>query len=153
MSTQNGERQVGLGEVPYEEANQALGREEPMAIPETAIPKFVKKDYENFRADYSMVGDDIVIHFYLPKRADISVPSSAQAWMEWWLKYFPTRLDWKAKQYFEAEYPRLAARYTEEMASWWFKAQSYGYLLDASAFIEKFLQELDSALQAAQGSS
>jgi hypothetical protein len=39
------------------------------------------------------------------------------------------------------------AKYTEELNSWWFKAQGYGDKIDIDGFILKFFEALDQALE------
>lgn len=149
MSIQNegGERRVVLGEVPEDDARRLLSGASDVAIAEEAIPRFTKVTYQSFRAEHAVIRGDIIIHFFLPKHAVVDSPESRQAWMSYWLKTFPTKLDPVAQQYFETGYPRIMAKYTEEVASWWFKAQGFGEVLDAGRFLSKFYEQLDAALQ------
>lgn len=104
--------------------------------------EFTVKDYRSFRAEYALKDRDLVIHFFLPTNI---TEREAYQYRDWWLNEFPQLLDREAQEYFKAGPPRLMARYTEEMASWWFKAQGYDHLLDPLAYLDKFLLVLDGA--------
>jgi hypothetical protein len=101
-----------------------------------SIPKFKKVELRGFNSEYTQKDEDIVIHFYPPKGKD----------SDYWLKIFPASLDAIAQKYFEATYPRLQAKYTEEFNSWWFRARGYGHVLAVDEYVLKFLQMLSSAL-------
>ena len=104
-----------------------------------AIVKFTPvTDFTTFTAEYALKDQDLVIHFFLPE--DLRGPP------EYWSKYFPLALDRTARAYFEAEAPKLQAKYTPELRSWWFRARGYDHLIDLSGFVEGFLSQLDSAL-------
>jgi len=150
MSIQNEEadRRVVLSDIPDDEAKRLLADEQAaLEFTEEAIPKFTKVSLRSFKAEFAVIRGDIVLHFFLPKHADINSPESRQAWMGYWLKGFPAKLDPVAQEYFETGYPRIMAKYTAEVASWWFKAQGFGDVLDVAAFVNKFLTKLDDALQ------
>jgi hypothetical protein len=150
MSIQNeeAERRVVIGaDISDEEAKRLLEDQSAMEISEEAIPKFTQVSTKSFKAEFAVVRGDIVLHFFLPKHAVIESPESRQAWMNYWLKTFPAKLDPVAKEYFEADYPRIMAKYTPEVASWWFKAQGFGDVLDVAEFLSKFFEKLDAALQ------
>lgn len=160
------ERQVVLGEVSTEEAHDIHGSAVPMDVKD-ALVQFdskneVKDDGEmvihfeekfySFNAEHSLIEGNIIIHFFLPNQAKAYIKGDnnpgEQKWMEFWLKKFPAVLDPIARAYFDAEYPRLQVKYTEEVASWWFKGQGYGSLIDPKKFVHDFLVKLDAALQA-----
>lgn len=105
----------------------------------------------SFNAEHSLLEGDIIIHFFVPTQAKQHLKGdnnpAEQKWMEYWLKKFPAVLDPLARKYFDAEYPRLQVKYTEELASWWFKGQGYGDLIDPKKYIHDFLVQLDAALQ------
>ena len=65
----------------------------------------------------------------------------------YWLTTFPKILDESAKTFFDAGSPRLQAKYTEELVSWWFKAQGYGNRIDPDAYALRFFDVLDAALE------
>lgn len=111
--------------------------------------KFDTVNTQSFRAEYAVKDGDIVFHFFVPKQAEqhMSSPQGRAAWMEYWLQKFPNKLDPVARAFFNAEYPRLIAKYTEEQVSWWLKAQGFGReSSDPQALCRKFLEQLDTAL-------
>lgn len=142
------DRTVVIGtDISEDEAKELLAGQKDMQLGEGAVPKFTPMNFRSFKAEFATINDDIVLHFFLPKHATIDSPESRQAWMGYWLKTFPAKLDTIAQEYFEAGYPRLMAKYTDEVASWWFKAQGFGVVLDTEAFVRGFLGKLDEALQ------
>lgn len=112
-----------------------------------AVPKFEKVSLHSFKAEWALIGDDLQVKFFLPKHATLNSPEARQAWMKYWVERFPKKLDVVARSYFEAEYPRLVVKWTDEFASWWFRASSYSYLLDVPAFLMPFFEQLDQALR------
>ena len=151
MSIANEERQVVLGEVPEKDARKALKEEEQrqwdaQSIP-GAIPEFKDSNRYSFKAKWAVISEDIQIQFFLPKHANTDTPRAAEAWQEYWLKKFAAKLDATARKYFDADAPRLLAKYTPELASWWFKAQGFGHMLDVSGYVECFLYLLDATLK------
>lgn len=107
-----------------------------------AIPKFLKvDDYTTFRAEYALQDSAIVIHFYFPPefKGDASI---------YWATRFPQALDVSARSYFNADRPRLQAKYTQELNSWWFRASGYDHIVDMAGFIRGFFDALDAALEA-----
>lgn len=147
-----------LGPVDPEKANkmaQDLGSQSPLSAQSVkeGVPEFTKeRKFHSFKADHALIEGDVIIHFYLPQRAMQYIKGdnnpAEQKWMEFWLKKFPAVIDPIAREYFDAEYPRLQVKYTQEVASWWFKGQGYGNLLDLKKFVKSFLEKLDAALQA-----
>ena len=112
----------------------------------------------HFRAEYALQDRDITIHFFLTEKPEGgAIPgvlplwssTTQQALENWWLSAFPLALSREAKEYFGAESPRIMAKYTGELASWWFKAQGYDYLLDWKGFVLGFLKKLDQSLASA----
>jgi hypothetical protein len=105
-----------------------------------AIPQFIQVTHHpTFRAEYVVQNnEDIVIHFFLPVEV---------AFGAYWTSAFPVTLDRFAQAYFSATRPRLQAKYTEELKSWWFKAHGYGHIVDLSSFIHGFFDGLDAALK------
>lgn len=150
IQSETAERRVVLKEVPPEKARELLGKaaESALELGDDAIPQFTQLDsYRGFKAEYAVIHGDIILHFFLPKHAQVNSPEARQAWMGYWLKDFPAKLDPVAQEYFEATHPRLMAKYTSEVASWWFKAQGFGEVLDVGEFVGRFLTKLDEALQ------
>jgi hypothetical protein len=102
---------------------------------------FVQCDeYHHFRAEFAVVGGDLVFHFFPPKRPhDLDV---------YWGGFFPAVLDPVAREAFKAEYPRLkATRITEfEIDSWWFRAYGFGQGLSPPALAYRFLDALERGL-------
>lgn len=148
MSSQN-EREVLLSKIkPHEAHNTAksfVGAQ--VQAKDAQIPDFKKVTRYSFKAEWDVLGSDIVIHFFLPKHARINDPRAQEAWMEYWLKRFPLKIDSVAQQHFEAGPPRLQVKYTEEVASWWFKAQGFGHLIDPGKFLDVFFDLLDASLK------
>jgi hypothetical protein len=146
-------RTVVLGEVPEAQAVGQLGAEKELSASEVeqAVVKFSADSYASFRAEWGVVDGDIVIHFYLPEDAgDLSTahPSRTVSWQRYWLETFPNVLSPTAQDYFLATRPRLVAKYTEEVGSWWFRARGFGQALSVKDLVTGFLQKLDSALRA-----
>ena len=116
-----------------------------------AVPKFTDVEFPAFRGRYAFIEGNIVIHFFLPsgvgdlRKADAT---TQRRWEAYWLETFPARLDAVAKVHFQADKRRLAAKYTEELASWWFRARGYGDSLNPKGLTESFLKKLDEALPA-----
>lgn len=109
-----------------------------------AVPKFTPvTNLSTFRAEWVLQnGRDIVIHFFAPPGLN-----SQQEHRNYWLTRFPTFLDATARGYFQAEHPRLQAKYTMELDSWWFKANGYEHIIDLAGFVRKFLESLDASLR------
>jgi hypothetical protein len=146
------ERQVNLGEVPADQARSLLRAEADTVIADVAdaVIQFTKvKDFTSFDAEYTYVNSDLVMHFFLPPEKRLSNQIDRQYWIE----YFPKCLDEAARTYFNAEYPRLMAKYTEEMESWWFKANGFEHVVDPDALAVKFLKALDTLVDARRTTS
>ena len=143
------ERTVSLGTVPHEEAKNTLKELSGSDIGGVAdgVPKFTPYECYSFRAEYGLVGENIIIHFFLPSHAKTDTEDARKEWMKYWMERFPSKLDITARTYFEAESPRLVVKYTEEEASWFFRGQGYAHMLDLGAYVQKFLALLDEALR------
>lgn len=115
------------------------------------VPDFTPEKFYSFAAKHALIENNIIIQFFLPDQAKVYIKGDnnpgEKKWMEYWLKKFPVVLDPEARKYFDAEYPRLQVKYTEEVASWWFKGQGYGNLIDPGKFVHDFLVGLDVALR------
>ena len=166
IQSDGSERKVVLGKISDKDAEEIHTSAVPMDMKD-APAEFDSKNavtgdgemvinfndkFYSFNAEHSLIEGNIVIHFFLPDQAKQYLKGdnnpAEQQWMSYWLKTFPGVLDPIARRYFDAEYPRLQVKYTEEVASWWFRGQGYGNLIDSKRFVRKFLEELDAALQA-----
>lgn len=126
------------------------------SLPETGIePVQFMKDtsFTTFSAEYALRGEDIVVHFYLPPEIiggeganHASRALQRPSVFHYWTEVFARTLDETARQYFEADAPRLQAAYSAEVYSWWLRARGYGHLLDIPAFVRGFFVAFDAAL-------
>ena len=108
----------------------------------TEAPKFVPVEtYTTFSAEYALMDGDIVLHFFT--NDDINAMPDAR---QYWKTTFPNVLSKTASAYFNADYPKLKAAYSEELASWWLRAYGFDHILDEEAFVMRFLEQLDSDL-------
>lgn len=118
---------------------------------EKAVMQFTKvNEYTTFAAEYALKDDEnIHMHFFLPKEMLDAASSEkhSPAIKEYWTNIFPGILSASAEEYFGATKPRLQAKYTEELRSWWFLAQGYGDRIDFDKFVKLFLKKLDAALE------
>lgn len=119
-----------------------------------AVIKFTEvTDFTTFLAEYAIQGDAYILHFFPPKERYVHTGNGRyQVHGEFlirWQRMFPQVLSPVAEEYFQATQPRLQAAYTAEMFSWWFKATGFAERLDPPAYIMKFLEKLDAALDAA----
>jgi len=157
MENQSGqqphEKTIVLNEISNEEAG-ALMSSAPEAIKDISksVPRFKKVDgYTTFKAEYAMVhaasSDDLVIHFFeTPEHPFTDDPN--HTW--YWLTYFPNCLDEVGRSYFQATRPRLVAKFTEELKSWFFRARGYDHILDIDEYVGRFFEKLDKALEETQ---
>lgn len=136
------ERTVVLAEVDNETAKGLLSQQPSFGNVGEAILKFTTvTGYTNFRAEYALNGSNIVVHFF----ETIERPWSNSGY---WRDTFPAVLDKQGQEHFQAAFPRLKARITEEMKSWWFSAQNYDHLLNLDEFMTRFFDKLDSQIDA-----
>jgi hypothetical protein len=111
--------------------------------------EFQQQTYNNFHVEYAFLDGNFVVHFYVHPNAPQVFP---EALLEsWWQGTFAHALSSVAQEYFRATLPRIVAKYTLETASWWFKAQGYGELLDPIAFLHGFFELLDETLPTVDG--
>lgn len=103
-------------------------------------------DYTTFVAKFAVKDDDIIVHFYMPSELE-KAPAAEQDL--YWLKMFPVAVEAVAPEHFEATYPRLTVKYTEELKSWFLRARNYGHLLAPDRYVRKFLDRMDAGLDAA----
>ncbi len=143
------ERTVAVGGVEPKEAVDHLRSPTNYSLHSIpgAVPEFVEVKYYSFIAEWALVGANIQVKFFLPKHARLNTPEARQMWMDYWLKRFTTKIDRVAREYFEADRPRLVVKWTEEFQSWWFCAKSYDHLIDVEAFLLPFFEQLDQALR------
>ena len=136
------ERTVGLGgTVPETDAVDML-KKAPAGIGNVpgAVPDFKKVDtFTTFTAEYTLIGEDVVVHFFATKEFPLEDGA-------YWQDRFPKLLNVVGRSHFSAGYPRLAAKFTPEMGSWWFRAQGYSHILDLDRFMLKFFSKLDGDL-------
>ena len=103
------------------------------------VPKFKDvNSFTTFRAEYALIDDNIVVHFFLPP--------DFRGTVSFWKDTFPTALASVAPEHFQAVQPRLVAAYTEEMKSWWLRARNYGHIIDLDAYMLKFFSDLDNEI-------
>lgn len=109
---------------------------------------------DSFRVEYAVKGDDLIFHFYIPPRAEqtFNQKGAKQAWLDYFLNRFKDKLVIVLQEYFECGAPRLQAMYTEEIASWFIKAQGFGNSADPDLLCRRFFEKLDAALQKKDGS-
>ncbi len=101
-----------------------------------SIPKFTKLSYPSFNVEYVVENDNIVIHFFVPGPG-IKVTEL------YWTSLFADGLNVVGQEHFQATKPRLVARYTEELKSWWLKAQGYGHIIDLPRYVTRFFEKLN----------
>lgn len=144
------EKTVVVSGIPEELVGHVLNREATRgAVSEDisqAVIKYTKSKHTWFDAEFALIDDNIVVHFY-PK-GPVEQAANKQQFLQWWVDgKFPTTLDVVARSHFDADRPRLVAKYTPELYSWWLKAQGFGSLIDPAAFTAKFFEKLDQALE------
>lgn len=115
-------------------------------------------DYTTFRAEFAMEAGDIIFHFFKSDETKAGHPADQQVyWTETFAKVLePVALQFfgvtadsgrlQAKHIYDAEQPHSEA---EPLDSWWFRAYGFGHRLDPHALALKFLETLDSRLDAA----
>jgi hypothetical protein len=141
------ERTVVLGNLSDDEAtSRTLAMELGVGGVDKAVIQFKDvTEFTTFTAKYTLKdGTDAIVQFFLPKElSDTELTGSTK---DYWLDKFPRALDAIAREYFQADSPRLQAKYTEEVKSWWFRAQGYGDRIDFDGFVLGFLGKLDATL-------
>ena len=148
------ERLVHLGEIKPAEAfsslNSEVSKETSVSNLVEGIPRLTSTSFSTFRADHGVVGADLVVHFYLPhgvsdllKKADSRYQ---ERWETYWFRVFPEVLSQVARAHFREDKPRIVAKYTEELASWWFCARGFGDSTNPDALLLMFFQKMDKAL-------
>lgn len=103
-----------------------------------AVPKFKQLSYKAFNAEYFLEGDGIVIHFFVPTKRKVT--------KQFWTRDFAEALNDIGQEHFQATAPRLVAKYTEEVKSWWFKAQGYGHIIDLDTYLVRFFEKMEARM-------
>jgi hypothetical protein len=111
--------------------------------------EFKQQTYNNFHVEYALTDGNFIVHFFVH-------PDALSVWPEedlerWWQNVFAQTMSTVAQEHFNATLPRIMAKYTMETASWWFRAQGYGHLLDPFAFLHAFFELLDGSLPSVDG--
>jgi hypothetical protein len=140
----------------YADFERATNVGGPRLVPGTesdvarAVVRYSRIEHQYFYADHTVKEGNIIVHFYLPLPEPAVLqkagPKCQKSWNAFWLERFPQVLSPVAKEYFQADLPRIAASYTPEVASWWFVARGFGSVLSPELFVSGFLQALDAAL-------
>jgi hypothetical protein len=138
------ERTVQVSQVDKGNAATAFSGTGDMLLP--AVLSFVSTGYRYFLEEHALVERDLVVHFFTTEQQQKTWDVNALE--QWWLNTFACTLSAVACDYFQAGPPRIMAKYTKEVASWWFKAQGFDHLLDLSAFLHVFFERLDETLHA-----
>lgn len=135
----NEERTVVLGELSHGKALGVLGNQDGTLLEDVAnaIPKFKQQTYETFKAEYDFQDGVLTIHFFLPER---------KVTEHYWKNLFAEAMDTLGTEHFQATKPRLVAKYTPEMESWWFRAQGYGHIIDIDAYVLRFFEKLSERM-------
>lgn len=133
--------------------------------------------YTTMRAEYAFVDNDIIVHFFLPievlqaalvqhgnrRTEQLDDPATRDQWAvnlvahdarigSYWSSSFPAALERVAYEVFCARPPRLVAQYTEELASWYFRALGF-CVLKPEELVDRLLSRLDQELDAAGAAS
>lgn len=99
-------------------------------------------DFTTFSAEYAFIKDDIVVHFYLTP--EVAARKDAKTY---WKNIFPAALETTAIDFYKSGPSRLQAAYTEEVDSWWFRANGFATSLDPVSHLHKLFEKLDQALE------
>ena len=116
----------------------SLAKEHEQAVEPITFTQVDKEPV--FKAEFAVIGEDLVIHFFPPDRSS----------PRYWETIFPAVLDPVAKHSFKADAPRLRAmRITDfDIDSWWFRAYGFANVLNPSALAYRFFDALAVALDA-----
>ncbi len=113
-----------------------------MGVPQALT--FTPVSFRYFTAEHTLNDRAVIIHFFVSDK--LKAAWDIKQLEYWWLNTFAATLSVVAKEHFKADAPRIVAKYTPEVASWWFKAQGYGHLLDLAAYLDAFFLRLDDTL-------
>ena len=125
-----------------EATNERLGSDFDRGYKTEAL-EFTTIEYTTMRAEYTWKDGNLIFHFFLPG------PSGGMRLLDekgYWKDTFPNCLSEEAEEYFDCSFPRLKAAYTEELKSWWMKAENFD-TMDQKQFAERFLDKLDKRLE------
>lgn len=129
--------------VSIDEAAEAFGS--TSAALGAEAPEFTSVDlYTTFKAEYAVIGADLIFHFF----ATEEVNKLPDPW-RYWKRSFPDALQVVATEHFGSSYPRIKAAYSEDLASWWLRANGYEQIMDLNDYAKRFLAKLDAALDSA----
>lgn len=152
--TETSERSVVFGHVDEDRLGETMARQQNkdnfgLNSIAAGVPKFTKvEDYTTFLAEYAMQDGNIVVHFFPPP----DFRGSPSALKHYWESLFAASLDAVAQDVFQATAPRLQAKYTEELQSWWLRAFKYDHIIDLKGFVQRFLDQLDASLESSLSS-
>lgn len=133
-------------ELPPQVATQTLADQNDLPVQPIRLQEV--SGYTTFKVDYAIVDGDLVFHFYVtPEIQKLKNPE------QYWLQTFPAVIDPVAREFFQAEFPKLKAAYTPEKASWWMRAFTFGMVLEPHKLAHNFFDKLDEALDSALKSS
>ena len=136
------ERFVYVQDMSPENMPEAFTGTGPLEVPKPL--EFAPVVMRYFRAEHAQVDNDLVVHLFVSESVQQKwTPSQIQ---NWWLNDFATAMSDTAEDYFGTTSPRLVAKYTEEVASWWLTAQGCGHVLDPDAYLRAFYAQLDETL-------
>lgn len=141
-----------MAEVRQDQALELIATAPMLGGVKDAVIDFKKVEgYTTFLAEYAFTDGDIVVHFFPPREAYIFHNDRHRLSEEsllLWQRKFPQVLSPTAEEFFQATAPVLKAAYTAEMFSWWFKAAGFANRLEPEAYLLRFFDRLDAALDA-----
>ena len=150
------ERTVGLVDMDRSQASERFaaevgqkGGDAVLSLNDAVINFTPVDDFTTFKGEYAWSDGDLIIHFFLTKEMvrKNKTNEGGPRIKRYWLDKFPRVLDIALKEFFQADSPRLTAKYTPELASWYVRAQGYDDRLDLDLFAEKFFEHLDQVLE------
>jgi hypothetical protein len=153
MMTNPTERTIELQDLSPKEAtdrvHQEVREQGDISGIDRAVIEFTQLDRSTFKAEYAWVDGNLVIHFFLTpamERAAKEGGDQYRAIEAYWLTRFPQALEQEAREFFQDTSPRVQAKYTSELASWWFRALGYGDRIDPEKFALTFFDRLHAQL-------
>lgn len=107
-----------------------------------SAPVFTKWSCPKFHAEWAVVNDgtDLVFHFF---------PHSG-TYKQLWEVDFAHALDVSAQEYFKAQAPQLAAKFTEELHSWFLRAGGFGLSQDPQELARRYCKYLETQVSGLQ---
>ena len=129
------------------EATQALTemQTENQGVSELKFTKI--NTFTTFTAEFAIVGDDLVFHFFLPPELLPHLNKSRDV-QRYWKDSFPEVLEPVVKKVFQVGAPRIQATYVADFGvnSWWMKANGFANGLDPEGLCSLFFEQLDKEL-------